>query len=192
MIIGIKEEGKVTLAFSSFDGFSPVGITSDMTNRENVGIWKIKGNPRTIMGCVFPSTESDAFRYEEEMFQGEINYDKLTDEIVPAMEGFAKDKEYIGNENGEFKNFLIAQDGKLFRISSEHVVTEIDSTVALSGYGADFAKCILRETQGESAIDRIKKAFEFSAYERQCDCYPISIIDTQTCRVRTLTKYGSK
>lgn len=187
MIIGIKEEGNVTLAFSSFDGFSPVNI-ADMANSENVGIWKVKGNANTIMGCVFPSTESDAFRYEEKMFHGEINYDKLADEIIPAMEKFAEGKEYIGNDKGRFKNFLIAQKGRLFQITSEHIITEIDSSVVLSAYAGDFAKSILYATKGEATIDRIRKAFEFSSYERQCDCYPISIIDTKTGKIKTLTK----
>lgn len=189
MIIGIKEKDRVVLAYSSFDGFSPVNV-ADLANAENLGLWKIKGNPHTVMGCVFPSAESDAFRYEEGMFKGEINYDKLADEIIPAMEDFAKDKEYIGDDKGRYDEFLIAQKGRLFQITAEHIITEIDSTVATSTSGRceDIAQSILYATQGEPTIDRIKKAFGFAACEVQYNPYPISVIDTQTGKVLTLTK----
>ena len=189
MIVGLKEEGKVVLAYSSFDGFSPVNA-SDLTNTENVGLWKIKGNPHTIMGCVFPSAESDAFRYEEGIFKGEINYDSLADKIIPAMEDFAEGKEYIGNDKDRYEEFLIAQKGRLFQISTEHIVTEIDSAFAMSMSERceEFAQSILHATQGEPMIDRIKKVFEFAACGRQYDPYPILIIDTQKGKVLTITK----
>ena len=187
MIVGIKEEGNVVLAFSSFDGFSRVNV-GDMTNGENVGLWKIKTNPHTVMGCVFPTAESDAYRYEEEMFQGKIDYDKLAEEILPAMEQFAEEKEYIGNDNGKFEQFLIAQRDRLFRIESEHIIMEIDSSVVLAELGEDFAKGVLYATQGEPTLDRIRKIFEFAAYERQCDPYPISVMDTRTGKLHTLTR----
>lgn len=187
MIIGIKEEGNVVLAVSSFDGFSPVNI-DDMSNAENVGLWRVKKNPHTIMGCVFPTAESDAFRYEEDIFQGEMNYDKLTDDVIPAMEKFAEDKEYIGDEKGRFEEFLIAQNGRLFKITSEHIIMEVDSSVVISGSCEDFAKSILYRTKEEPTIDRIRKAFEFASRERQCDCYPISIMDTATGKIQMLTR----
>lgn len=189
MIVGIKEEGNVILAYSSFDGFSPVNV-ADLANPENVGLWKIKGNPHTVMGCVFPSAESDAFRYAEGMFKGEINYDSLADEIIPAMEKFAKNKDYIGDDKGRYDEFLIAQKGRLFQITTEHIITEIDSFVAssMSGRCEDFAQSILHATQGEPTTDRIKKVFEFAACGRQCDPYPILIMNTQKGKIFTLTK----
>ena len=191
MIVGIKEEGNVVLAFSAFDGFCPVNI-NDMANGENVGLWKIKTNPHTIMGFAFPTAESDAFRYEEEMFQGEINYDKLADEILPAMEKFAAGKEYIGNDKGRFEEFLIAQKGRIFKITSEHIIMEIDSSVASAGLGEDFAKGVLYATEGEPTFDRIRKTFEFAAHERQCDPYPISVMDTRTGKLRVFAKEDNK
>lgn len=188
MIVGIKEEGKVVLAYSSFDGISPVNV-GDLSNAENLGIWKIKNNPHTVMGCVFPTAESDAFRYEEDMFKGEINFNKLMDEIIPAMEKFATDKEYIGDDKGRYEDFLIAQKDRLFHITSEHVVTDIDSAVALSNSARceDIANSVLHATQGEPEIDRIRKVFEFTACEAQYCPYPISVIDTQTGKILTLT-----
>lgn len=187
MIIGIKEEGNVILAYSSFDGFSYVNI-EDMSNEENIGIWRVKKNPHTIMGCVFPSAESDAYRYEEDIFRGDINYDKLADDIIPAMEAFAEDKEYIGDDKDRYEEFLIAQKGRLFKITAEHIIMEVDSSVVLSGSGEDFAKSILYKTAGEPALDRIRKAFEFASHQRQCECYPISIMDTQTGKTQTLVR----
>lgn len=187
MIIAIKEEDKVVLAYSSFDGLFPV-TCNDMANCENVGLWKVKGNPHTVMGCVFPSAESDAFRYEEKIFKGEINYDNLTDEIVPSMEEFAKDKEYIGDDKGRYEEFLIVQKGRLFHISSEHVITEIDSSVVISLVGGELAMGVLYATEGEQTLDRIRKIFEFTAHEKQYECYPISVMDTRTGKLRILNK----
>lgn len=188
MIIGIKEKDNVILAFSAFDGFMPVSV-KDSVNSENVGLWKVKNNPHTIMGCAFSTPESDAFRYEENMFQGEMDYDKLSEEIVPAMEEFAKDKEYIGNENNRFDELLIAQKGRLFEITYEHLVVEINSFVVVASSSFDdFTKGILHATDGEPALDRIVKTFEFVSRERQRDCYPISVMDTATGKLKVLER----
>ena len=187
MIIGIKEKGKVVLAVSTFDGFSPVHI-GDMVLPENAGLWKVKGSQNTIMGCVFPTAESDAYRYEEALFQGEITGERLIDEIVPAMEEFARDKEYIGNDKGRFEEFLIAQRDKLFRITAEHIVVEIDGFAAISGMSEDIAKGVLYATEGEDGTARIRKVFEFAARERQCDPYPIAVMDTAAAELIILTK----
>lgn len=186
MIIGIKEADKVVLAFSSFDWCISVSA-DDMADAENVGIWKVKGNPHTLMGCTFPTAESDAFRYEEEIFQGEINFDKLVEEIAPAMEEFAQDKEYIGDGNGRFAEFLIAQRGKLFEITSEHIVREINSFIVM-GRDEEYAKGCLLATEGLPALERIKAAFKFCAREKQDDCYPIAVMDTKTETMQLLTR----
>lgn len=188
MLIGIKDEDKAILAFSTFDGYIPSTV-GDMTNADNVGIWKIKNNPHTVMGGGFPTPESDAFRYEQDIFQGEIDYDSLTERIVPAMEGFAEGKEYIGNANGRYEEFLIAQNGRLFDISSEHIVSEIDSFAVIADYGnEEVARSVMSCTEGEPALDRIIKAFEFTACTMQCDCYPIAVMDTEKGKMRILTR----
>ena len=187
MIIGIKEEDKVVLAYASFDAFYPV-ICDDMKNAENVGIWKVKGNRHTVMGCMTPSAESDALRYEEKLLKGEITYGRLSDDVLPAIEEFVKDKEYIGDDKDRYEEFLIAQKGSLFHITSEHVIVEIDSFIALSCVGEDLAMGVLYATEGQPTEDRLRKAFEFVARERQCECYPVSIIDTATGKLRTLGK----
>lgn len=185
MIIGIKDEGKVTLAYSLMDELTTLN-TCDMLNEVNAGVWKVKRNPHTIMGCMFPSAESDAYRYENELFAGKIDFDTLCLDIVPAMEEFAKDKDYIGDEKDGFENLLIAQDDRLYRITSEHIVVEIDDYVVLSYSGEDMAKVVLHQTRGEPAIDRIKKTLEFIAAQRQCACYPIVVMDTASRKLRQL------
>lgn len=187
MIIGIKEKDKVVLAYSAFDVYASITVR-DMVSEENVGLWNVKRNPHTIMGCACPSTESDAYRYENEMFHGIIDYNSLTRKIVPTMDEFAKNKEYIGDEKGRFEDLLIAQDNRLFCVTWEHLVLEKDSFAVVGGYGVDFAKSILYATDGESSIDRIKKAFEFTAQQRQSDCYPIAVMDTATKKLRIINR----
>ena len=187
MIVGIKEEGNVVLAYSSFEWRKDV-TGEDTVSVENAGVWKIKSNPHTIMGGVAATAESDAFRYEEGIFSGEIDCGRLETEIIPAMEKFAEGKDYIGDENGRYDRFLIAQNGRLFDITSEHVVSEVDSFIVSGGHGEDFIKSVLYATQGEPTIDRIRKAFEFAAWEKQSNCYPIAVMDTKTGKLRILTR----
>ena len=188
MLIGIKDKDKVILAFSTFDGYIPSTV-DDFLNADNAGVWKIKSNPHTVMGCGFPTPESDAYRYEQDIFQGDIDYDSLTERIVPAMESFAEGKEYIGNANGRNEEFLIAQNGRLFDVSSEHIVAEIDSFAVIADYGnEEIAKGALSCTEGEPVLDRIIKVFEFSACTIQCDCYPIAVMETEKGKMRILTR----
>ena len=190
MIIGIKEKGKVTLAYSLVDEFPTVNI-GDMFNEANVGVWKVNRNPRTIMGCAYPSAETDFYRYADKLFAGKIDCDVLHREVLPAMEELTKGKNYIGDGKGHYDNLLIAQDDRLYRITHEHLVFEIDDYVVGGGYGDDVAKAVLHETRGEQALDRIRKAFEFVAIERQSDCYPIAVMDTATRKLRLLHKNKS-
>ena len=187
MIVGIKEEGNVVLAFSTFDGFIPVSI-SDMEGRENAGIWKIKGTARTLMGCVVPTAESDAYRYEEKTFKGPLDSDSLIRKILPAMEQLTSNKGYIGDENGRFDEFLIAQKDRLFHITGEHIVLEVDSAIAIAAYGEDFAKGALFATEGMPTTKRIQEVFEFAARERQCDPYPIAVMDTAAGKLKFLKR----
>ena len=187
MIIAIKEKDKVVLAYSPFDYTTPV-TSDDMALEENLGIWKVRGNPHTVMGNRGAFAETDAFKYEEKLFRGEINYDSLTDGIIPAMEKFSEGKDYIGDEKGRYEEFFIAQKDKLFKITSEHLVMEIDSYAVSGGGAEDLAKGALHATEGQPVIDRIRKVFEFIARERQSVCYPISVIDTATCKIRKLKK----
>lgn len=192
MLIGIKDKDKVILAFSTYDGYIPAAV-DDLLNADNVGIWKIKKNPHTVMGCGFPTPEADAFRFEQDIFQGDIDYGSLTERIIPAMEDFAKGKEYIGNVNDRNEEFLIAQNERLFEISSEHIVCEIDSFAVIAEYGnEEVAKGVLSCTNGEHVLNRIIKAFEFAALTIQCDCYPISVIDTATGKIRIITRDRTK
>lgn len=186
MIIGIKEDGKVILAYMT-KGYKNVN-SSDLVAPENVGLWKIEANPHTIMGCVRPTAESDAYRYEGEMFTGEIDYDSLIDRIVPAMEAFTADKEYIGTDDDRYEHFLIAKGDRLFHITNEHIVTEVDTFVVVGGYNEDLSKGVLFATKGEPAIDRIRKAAEFAAAAGDYEAYPICVMDTETCNLSKLTR----
>lgn len=188
MVIGIKEQDRVVLAFSSFDGSALVSI-DDLSAAENVGLWKVKGNPHTVMACGVLSPESDAFRYEEDIFKGEINYKRLIEEIVPNMEKFAEDKDYIGDEKGWFDEFFIAQNDRLFKILGEHIVNEIDDAAVLGESRCeDISKGILHVTRGEPTLERIRKVFELTAGIFQYDCYPISVMDTLAGKIRVLTR----
>ena len=187
MIIGIKERDKVVLAFSTFDGYSPVN-SSDMVNAQNAGVWKIKHNRNTIMGGAYPTAESDIFRYEDKTFRGRLDYSALADSIVPDMEELVKGLEYIGDEKGRYEEFLIAQNDRLFHITTEHIVVEIDSSVVIGGAGDDVVSGALYATEGEPAIDRIRKALELAARKRSAECYPVCVMDTATGKLQVLTR----
>lgn len=187
MIVAVKDRDRVLFAFSAFDTVYPVTV-EDMANPENAGVWKVKGNPHTVMGCMFPSAETDAFKYADKLFWGDINYDTLTDFTVPAMERYAEGKDYIGDDKDRYEELLIAQDGKLFKITSERLVLEADSYDVISNGVDEFVKSVMQATEGEPPMDRIRKAFEFSAAVRQSNCYPLLVMDTETRKIRTLKR----
>ena len=190
MLIGIKEEGKVTLAYSLVDEIPTVTVC-DMFNEENVGVWKVNRNPRTIMGCCYPSAETDLYRYADKLFSGKLDCDVLREDVLPAMEEFVKDLDYVGDDKGHFDNLLIAQDDRLYRVTHEHIVFEIDDYAVIGGYGEEAAKSVLHATRGEPSLDRIRKALEFVGIERQGECYPIAVMDTATRKLRLLHKSKS-
>ena len=190
MIIGIKEEGKVTLAYSLVDEMPIVNI-GDMFNEANVGVWKVNRNPHTIMGCCYPSAEIDLYRYADKLFAGKLDCDVLRCDVLPTMEEFARGKDYIGDGKGHFDNLLIAQEDRLYRVTHEHIVFEIDDYAVIGGYGEESAKSVLHATRGKQTLDRIRAALEFVATERQSDCYPIAVMDTATRKLRLLHKNKS-
>lgn len=186
MLIGFRERGKVVLACSLFDGIMPL-TPSDRACVENAVVWPINGTPHTVMGYAYPSREADAIHYEQEMFSGEISYERLLEEVVPAMEKFMKEKEYRLDDDKGYRNWVIAQGDKLFMVTWEHMIEEVDSFTAFSGRNARMAKSILRATVGMPVLDRIREVYEYVARSNQSDCYPIAVIDTESCKVRYLT-----
>ena len=186
MIIGIKDRDRVLLAYSAFDTYFEVPV-EDMVLPDNTCVWKVGRNPHTVMGCGLYSAESDAFRYEEGIFKGRITCERLIDEIIPAMEKFADGKPHLSG-NDRFEEFLIAQDDKLFHIEAEHIAFEEDSFCVIGGSTEGHVKGLLLATEGQPATERIRKAFEFAAKARQSFAYPISVIDTKTCKLKVLKK----
>ena len=185
MIIGIKDGGNVWLAYTWSDGIRT--NVSGATNGENIGVWKVNGNPHTVMGCRIPSAETEAFRYEDALFQGRLDFDKLVEETVPRMEQFAEGRGYIGDSRGRFDELMIAQKDRLYVISSEHVVLDVDSFYAI-GCGDDQVKGVLLATEGEPALERIRKAFAFLGRLEMSVASPIFVMDTKSEKLQILTQ----
>lgn len=184
MLIGVKDKRKVVLAYSACDIFNPVA-PDDLRGPENIGLWRVIGNRHTVMGCGRPTAESDMIRYEPAVFRGELSYDRLLCDAVPAMEELAADKEYIGDDDGRYEEFLIAQNDRLFMITFEHLVREIDDYAAISP-DTELIKSVLHATEGEPALDRLRKAFDAVTREYRCKCYPITVIDTASRVLRRI------
>ena len=123
---------------------------------------------------------------EMAQIKDKVDFSFVVKRLVPTM--FEELEEYRvikkGDNPPEFdSSFLFAYKDKLFYISGNGTVIEIDDYCAI-GSGECEAIGSLLSTEGETPEERIKKAIKASAASDIYVDYPIVITDTESCEFK--------
>lgn len=172
------------------------GTRVTLKNKNNYKIWNVLGVDHCLMGHVGRVREANVVRLIDDMvpelavIKNYVNYrfvvERVTPRIVEQLRrfGFCKDEQYFEQtESG----FLFAYKDKLYDISPDGCVIEVDDCVAI-GSGEDQAIGSLVSTVGEHPVVRIIKAIKASAASDIYVDYPIILTDTKSNEFTVITE----
>ena len=187
VVVAIKENGKIMMGADS--QCTKGGTRRSLSNPNNYKIWKVLDSENCLLGHVGLVREANVIRVARDLIpemaqiKDKVDFSFVVKRLVPTM--FEELEEYRvikkGDNPPEFdSSFLFAYKDKLFYISGNGTVIEIDDYCAI-GSGECEAIGSLLSTEGESPEERIKKAIKASAANDIYVDYPIVITDTESC-----------
>ena len=190
VVVAIKENGKVTIGADS--QCTRGGTRRTLSNPNNYKVWKVLDAENCLFAQVGLVREANIIRVARDLvpemaqLKDKVDFSFVVKRLVPRM--FEELEEYRAIKKGdtppEFESsFLFAYKDKLFYISGNATVIEIDDYVAI-GSGECEAIGSLLSTEGEACEDRIKKAIKASAASDIYVDYPIVITDTESCEFK--------
>ena len=194
VIVAIKENGKIYMGSDSQSTMGSTRIT--LRNPNNFKIWKVLDTKNCLMGAVGNKRDSNVIRLVSNIvddyddFYNRVNYKFVVKFLVPNIIRELKKYGYVkGGEYFEYMDsaYLFAYKDKLFWISNDASVFEIDDYVAI-GSGAPEAIGSLLSTEGQEPKTRIVKAIKASAANDIYVDYPIVISDTETTKFNIITE----
>lgn len=195
VVVGIKQDNKVYLGADS--QVTRGGTRSSLSNPNNFKVWKVNGVDNCLMASVGNLRDACVIRImynlisEIDVVKDRINFDYVVSRIVPKIirelkeYGYLKDKDYF---EGFDSRFLFAYDDKLFLISNDSSVIEIDDCVAIGSGESEAIGSLLTSCNEESPEERIVKAIKASAAHDIYVDYPIVLINTAQTEFKIITE----
>ena len=186
VVVAIKENGKIMMGADS--QCTKGGTRRSLSNPNNYKIWKVLDSENCLLGHVGLVREANVIRVARDLvpemaqIKDKVDFSFVVKRLVPTM--FEELEEYRvikkADNPPEFdSSFLFAYKDKLFYISGNGTVIEIDDYCAI-GSGECEAIGSLLSTEGEPPEERIKKAIKASAANDIYVDYPIVITDTES------------
>ena len=169
VVVAIKENGKVTIGADS--QCTRGGTRRTLSNPNNYKVWRVLDAENCLIAHVGLVREANIIRVARDLIpemaqlKDKVDFSFVVKRLVPRM--FEELEEYRAIKKGdnppEFESsFLFAYKDKLFYISGNATVIEIDDYCAI-GSGECEAIGSLLSTEGEPCEERIKKAIKASA-----------------------------
>ena len=190
VVVAIKENGRITIGADS--QCTRGGTRRTLSNPNNYKVWRVLGTENCLMAHVGVVREANVIRVaydlvpEMTQIKDGVDFSFVVKRLVPRM--FDELEDYRAMKKGEDapkfeSSFLFAYKDKLYYISRNATVIEIDDYVAI-GSGECEAIGSLLSTEGEPCEERIKKAIKASAASDIYVDYPIITADTEKCEFK--------
>ena len=182
VVVAIKENGKIMMGADS--QCTKGGTRRSLSNPNNYKIWKVLDSENCLLGHVGLVREANVIRVARDLvpemaqLKDKVDFSFVVKRLVPTM--FEELEEYRvikkGDNPPEFESsFLFAYKDKLFYISGNGTVIEIDDYCAIGSGECEAIGSLLSTPE-----ERIKKAIKASAANDIYVDYPIVITDTES------------
>ena len=185
VVVAIKENGKV---YIGADSQCTRGSTRrTLSNANNYKIWRVPDTEHCLMAHVGLIREANVARVARDLvpeicqIKGLVDFSFVVKHLIPRLFNEFEENRILRKDEDVpvfESSFLFAYEDKLFYISKNATVLEIDDYCAI-GSGECEAIGSLLSTEGESCEKRIKKAIKASAASDIYVDYPIIIADTR-------------
>ena len=192
VVIAIKENDRIY--FGADSQCTSGGTRRSLSNPNNYKIWEVKNATNCIMGHVGNVRDANAVKVIDDlvdelvMYKDDVDFDYVVKDVFPHILYVLEKRSYIKTSpvfDGLDSSFLFAYQDKLFLLSSDGSVIEIDDYIAI-GSGKSQAIGSLLCTEGLDPVNRIIKAIKASAANDIYVDYPIVISDTLSCEFKVL------
>ena len=184
VVVAIKENGKIYLGADS--QVTQGSSRASLSNPNNYKIWKVGEAENCFMAHVGLVREGQLVKVNEmpigelDIIHDAIDWAFVVRVIVPFIQAVLMDAGLIKEDERSFNSsFLFAYRDRLFSISYDGCVLEVDDFVAI-GSGSNEAKGSLLSTVGKPAEERIVMAIKASAASDIYVDYPIILVDTES------------
>lgn len=188
VVVAIKENGRVTIGADS--QCTRGGTRRTLSNPNNYKVWRVLDTENCLMAHVGLVREANIIRVarnivsELAQMKDEVDFAFVVKQLVPRLFEELEENRAIKQSDQKFDSaFIFAYKDRLFYISNNATVIEIDDYVAI-GSGECEAIGSLLSTEGEQCEERIKKAIKASAASDIYVDYPIVTVDTERCDFR--------
>jgi len=195
VVVAIKDGDKIYMGADS--QVTKGGTRTTLNNPNNYKIWKVDGSDNCLMGHVGNLRDANVVRLMRDLvddydeFYERVNYRFVVKYLVPEIIKTLKEAKFLKLTDDYLNymesDFLFAYKDKLFLISSDGSVIEINDYVAI-GSGASEAIGSLLSTEGQTPEKRIVKAIKSSAANDIYVDYPIIITDTENTEFEIVTE----
>lgn len=185
VVVAIKENGKIYIGADS--QCTRGGTRRTLSNANNYKIWRVPDTEHCLMAHVGLVREANVARVARDLvpeiyrLKGLVDFSFVVKHLIPRLFDEFEENRILRNEDGLpvfDSSFLFAYEDKLFYISKNATVLEIDDFCAI-GSGECEAIGSLLSTEGEPCEERIKKAIKASAASDIYVDYPIIIANTE-------------
>jgi ATP-dependent protease HslVU (ClpYQ) peptidase subunit len=199
VIVAIKRDNKVYMGADS--QVTKGGSRRSLSNQNNYKIWKVKNVDHCLIGHVGNFRDACVIRImknlidEIDVIKDNVNFEYVVDRILPTIINELKRHHYI-NSDTKFDEmdswFLFAYKDKLFIISNEGSVIEIDDCIAIGSGEGEAIGSLLTTNTDDNPIERIIKAIKSSVAHDIYVNYPIIITDTDKTEFKTINQDSLK
>ena len=190
VVVAIKEQGRVYIGADS--QCTRGGTRRTLSNENNYKIWRVPDAEHCLMAHVGLVREANVARVARDLvpeilcLKGAVDFSFVVKHLIPRLFDEFEGNRILRKDDGipVFDSaFLFAYRDKLFYISKNATVLEIDDCCAI-GSGECEAIGSLLSTEGEPCEERIKRAIKASAASDIYVDYPIVIANTEECSFR--------
>ena len=194
VVIAIKENGITYMAADTQVSFgdSKRHLKSNSLQK----VWAVNDIDNCIMGGVGLTRDLNLIRYgthelipEANVLKNDITVGTIMLETVPIIfESIRNYTELVTGSKDEIEimsEFVIAYNDKLFDISPDGTVEEVEDYIAI-GSGADAALGSLKQTYDEPVYSRLIKALDAAAESNLYVSEPYVVIDTKDMELMDL------
>ena len=194
VVVAIKENDRVYIGCDS--QATQGGSRTTLKNPNNYKVWNVLPVNNCLMASVGNVRDACVIRTmtdlvsDYDIFKDCIDFDYVVNNIVPHIIYRLKEVKYLNDEpvfEGFESVFLFAYKDKLFHITNDGSVIEIEDFVAI-GSGKNEAIGSLLSTDGLKPEERIIKAIKASAASDIYVDYPIIITNTVDQRFDIITQ----
>ena len=195
VVVAIKKDGKVYLGADS--QVTKGGTRQTLKNPNNYKIWKVKNADHCLMAHVGAVRDANVVRTighlvdEIALLRHEVNYDLVVRDIVPHILQQLQAFGYVAKEEGKCfegmdSEFLFAFEDRLFHISRDGCVIEVDDSIAIGSGACEAIGSILSTPPAEKPGKRIVRAIKASAANDIYVDYPIILTNTDTTEFQVI------